>query len=245
MLRVMTTPNHTGLRLCGSEEDLTALCDAVAALLYVEDVREDNDTITRVMSLCYELRQACRGQREYLEGTDGALCCAARLLWPEALFEVFALEDLLRLAEAPCSYLHMGHPALDEARRRQILRHWDETAALLRFFQSLVLAQLKKEIGPARYRRLFKNVAPSPLPDGVLRTEDYCLPYLDQLTVKYLRTRVDRRTSYLATVAERLFSAHPKNQQAQAQAQALADGSGTQPNEVCLNHLAYPDEVVW
>lgn len=247
MLKVASTENRTGILLSGNWEDLNALYDAISNLLGEEGFYKGYDDVsTRILGLSYELRHAYQGDRETFSSEDGTPCYATRLLWPEVLFDTYALCDYVTLAKGKKSYLRAEIPDLNEEVRRHFAERLDTDIALIRFFQCLVWAELKKVIGEKRYKKLpeyFELHSFFGAATGDFK--NYCLPYLDMLNVKYLRTKPERRESFLATTAGRIISMDAEYQQIKKEIEAYAVENDIPVTEVSIGNYDYPEEIVW
>lgn len=253
MLRIACTENKTGVTLSGDWTDLDTLYDAVCHVVGEEDCYEGyEDAGTYLMSLCYELRHARQGDRETFQSEDGSPYYATNLLWTEILFDACALCDFITLTRGKKSYLRAPLPAIDEQEkgylqegRQYVLSRMDQDIAVVRFFQSLVWAELKKTIGEKRYRRLPETMELRSFWGTASDFKGYCFPYLDMLGRSYLRAKPERRASYLATVAEKILLKDYEYDEIKKEVAAYAKENNIPQREVIVGSHKWPEEIVW
>ena len=147
MITISNTENLAGVCISGDYYDLYKLVQAFHTITineFTEQYIQYHDISTRVLGLCYHLRQAMQGNREVELKNNGmtdeqmkhfALITPKHnvyykcyCLYPEMFFIVLALN---RLVEIRIRYLSKQKQAQDNAFDRKVI--WDETIAIIRF----------------------------------------------------------------------------------------------------------------
>lgn len=170
MLSVQMTPNLLGFMISGTYDDLDTLYDAIWNLSiadadYPDDSRmrgtfDELAMSTRLLALNYDLRHAYQGDRDvklvpngmdkYLADYHGLplvecdVVYSVKVLYPEAMYELLALDYLMRKREG----------ALGKNETAEL----DTTINHVRLYRSLVVAAVRKNASPGRLTRIVQQV---------------------------------------------------------------------------------------
>lgn len=209
MIIVRNTPQLAGVEVLGDRLDYERLYEALHTVVGTENEMPDFSCAgTRVLGICYDLRHALQGDRE-IEFVDNGLDAGMkkqlavlapdknvylkiRVLWPELLFGMMAINDLIRLyavKRARRSYDRMLDKSLV----------WDEAVAVCRLFQSAVAGCLRQTVPAAAFARM-NNLMNRDYP----WMEFYTRQYVDLLNVRYIGMDRDKRLKSLPVIAKRL-----------------------------------------
>lgn len=256
MITIENTENLAGVRITGDRNDLEALVDAFYAVTIQEDDARNQiyyDNSTRVLGLCYDLRHAAMGDRdiELVEnGMDRELmkahktitpeqnvCYAVNYLYPEMIFVVAALNELIEI------YMKKNSkPKIDYrgALNKNII--WDTHIATLRTFQASFSNCVRGSLTPATYTRWLNMI--NDRYTSVLRM---CGHYLDYINLEYLKLDKDKRlkklTSYSKSIVEYLYA--PVHERLLRDVKIAAEHYGCSPSELRMRDLEYPEDIAW
>jgi len=114
MIFVKNTPNNTGVAVYGDYRDFSGLYEALHDIVGNEEEFSDHEmSRLRVLGVCYDLRHAMMGDREYefvdngmddntkrklsVLTPDKNIYLKINVLWPELLFVMMALNDFILL----------------------------------------------------------------------------------------------------------------------------------------------------
>jgi hypothetical protein len=114
MIYVENTPNNTGVAVYGDHRDFEGLYEALHDIVGNEDEFLNHEMVRiRVLAVCYDLRHAMMGDREFefvdngmddfkmrklsVIAPDKNVYLKINVLWPELLFVMMALNDFILL----------------------------------------------------------------------------------------------------------------------------------------------------
>ena len=156
------------------------------------------------------------------------------ILWPEALFEVIALNGVIR----------------QHASKRKLVMFsdmepkvcaWDPVYSQIRIFQSAVLKALREIQEPALHARQVKAIA-----EHYGYYDDYCTQFVDELNLAHLQLPSEKCVAHVATVVRRLTSHSAAYDRVERAVMEVARRRGVHPSEVRVAERL-PDgyEVEW
>jgi hypothetical protein len=156
------------------------------------------------------------------------------ILWPEALYEVIALNGVIR----------------QHASKRKLVMYsdmepkvcaWDPVYSQIRIFQSAVLKALREIQEPALHARQLKAIA-----EHYGYYNDYCTQFVDELNVTHLQLPPEKCVAHVATVVRRLTSRSSAYDRVERAVMEVVRRHGVHPSEV-RGVERYPDgyEIEW
>lgn len=148
MISIKATENNTGVSIIGDFNDFQKLYDSLHMIVGNEDeFRSYEDVRTRVLGLCYDIKHALLGDREFEFVDNGLddyhkvklsmisssknLYFKINVLWPEVIFIAIVLNDFLKLYAGKKA--KRAYEVFTEKKTA-----WDSTIAMIRLFQSCV-----------------------------------------------------------------------------------------------------------
>ncbi|WP_342528196.1 hypothetical protein MKY84_04965 [Chryseomicrobium sp. FSL W7-1435] len=200
MLRMESTEHNAGIRLAGDYNELEHLYEALHAVVGTEFEYDDYEASRlRVLGVCYDLRHAMMGDRgavalpngysrdigKFLNtiGPDKNMYFTCEVLWPEAIFIMFTLDDFIRLYE-----------------KKMKTHVWDSTVMTVRLFQSAIAKCFEETVPENKFKnakRYFKSYAPG-------KYNRFTTMYVDDLNITHLEMTPERRVNQLSILVKRL-----------------------------------------
>jgi len=216
---------------------------------------ERDDIRTRILGLPYDLRHAMMGDRdtewvdagrqsslmaELLTEDSGAVPIRPafnaynrfEILWPEVLFQVIALNGVIRrLPRKRRLDIYGSMESLEAA--------WDPDIAQIRFFQAAVLKALRAVTTPIVHRRMVRRIESSSQ-----YPTDYCFQYVDHLNFEHLQRSPAKRLSSLGSIVQKLSEDSEEYLRIRGEILGYARSKGVDPEQVTLRR-DYPDVYEW
>lgn len=239
MLIAEPTPNLTGVLLIGDTEDFEDLYEAIHKILAEENIPKEYFNVRiRLLSLCYDLRHARMGNRNaffkshgltveqmaYLSlvGPNQNLYLSFETLWPELLFEVFALEDFIQI------YTKKNKP-----------HNWDATIITVRKFQSIIGKLLEELLTPRQFSTIKKAMS-----SRSLHFKDFFTQYVDILNNDWIKMDKQLRMKYLSIFAKRLTQPNTEYESVKKDILQAAKEHNCHPSEIEFS-VEYPEQIEW
>lgn len=227
MIRIEHTPKHAGARISGDFYDFEDLYDALHQIARDEEELEGyGGSRLRILSTCYEMRQALmgnRGTREVPNGSGTNLYYTVDVLWPEMLFISFVLNDFI------------GH--------YDALHDWDPDVAAVRKFQSAVARCLADTLPPARFRDLKKYINPHGM-FAKNKYQSYLVQYVDSLNIEHLRLPPHKRLSHISAAAKCTGELDHFYYAFRSEFLDASEETGVHVSQLRYGE-EYPDEIEW
>lgn len=249
MITVKSSEHHTGIIVSGDYQDMNALYDALHVIVGDEEEYKAYESARlRVLGVCYDIRHSLMGDREVplIENgmgremkkrlnvitPDHNLYFITKVIWPEMLFVLMALNDFVKL--------HISKLTKKDYRGAMHKNAvWDPSIAAIRQFQSAIVREIAPLVTPPTYARMM-NVMLSEF-RGFNR---YTSQYVDVLNVEWIVTAPDKRLKALSSVAKRIAEKGDAYQKLRAQVQASA--AHFQTTEMNISSpVDYPEEIEW
>lgn len=238
MLTMMSTPNHTGVKISGDYFDLDELNQAFYNVIGKEDQYLDFEgSRRRILGVSYEIRHAAQGDRnvEFVfnglhEHTmkehgfiapDKNIYFSVEILWPELIYAAIALKDFVSLYQ-----------------KRISQSIWDLHLPVIYRFQSLVLDCLRGHIPDNEYETV---LAAFSQPTTV---DDYAVQYVDLLNLKYIGMTKEQRERSLSAIAMKLAVQDKEYQAFRQQVLAAANPAKKPIHEIEIA-AEYPEDFEW
>lgn len=238
MLQIKPTPNYAGVTITGDFEDFDQLYESLHMIVGTEDEHSNYfDTRIRVLGLCYDLRHANMGHRDYnfkdhgldadtmkwmgVIGPKQNLYLSFNTYLPELLFITMALNDFIDM------YL------MNKATHR----FWDKNVTTVRAFQATFMASLSEVLKPQTFKMMQNNMSQKYGPNF----SNYFTAYIDQLNVRFLKWDADKRYNNISIIAKRIAEQGKPYQKVVEQIMEVAREEDCHPSEIRFAE-AYPDE---
>lgn len=239
MLSIQSTEQLTGARVSGDFWDLDELINAIYKITGDENKYYDYQGARfRILSICYNLRQATRGAHQLEFVSNGLnksvltqhglifpnknVYFATEVLWPELIFTAIALNDFIRL-----------HQELIDS------SDWNMDIAAVRKFQSAVADCLEQELKEEEYLVFIRTLhTKSPL------TFRYATQYVDILNLEYIQLDLEERKARLASFALRFMLEDDEYVALKSQLMKAAITTKKALHEIEIT-AKYPETILW
>lgn len=251
MIFAKNTPNNTGIAIYGDFMDFENLYEALHNVVGDEDeLIGYYSARIRVLGVCYDIRHALMGDREYefvdngldedkkrrmeLLAPDKNMYLKIYVLWPEMLFIMIALNDFLELYAKKQAKAKYSSNLYAEAKVS-----WDNTIAQVRILQAAVAECLKLTISEAAYARLL-NV----MNGRYVSSYRYITQYIDVLNDKFINMNAEKRLKSISTFAKRISQPDKEYKELEADLREEARRRNCNVNELQLA-IDFPEEIEW
>lgn len=238
MLTMMTTPNHTGVKISGDYFDLDDLNQAFYQVIGKDGQYHGYEGARmRILGISYEIRHAAQGDRNVefvfnglhdhtkkqhgFIAPDKNIYFSVEILWPELIFAAIALKDFVSLYQKNSS--------------KSI---WDIHLPVIYRFQSLVLDCLQGHIPDDQYETILKAF------NQPVTMDDYAIQYVDLMNLKYIGMTKEQREQSLSTIAIKLAVQDKEYQAFRQQVLAAAAPGKRQIHEIEVS-AEYPEDFEW
>ena len=249
MIKIKATENFAGVEISGEYNDFDNLYETLHKMTGTEgEYPYYKASITRVYNLCYELRHAMMGDREYINEENGVydhtfnmhqiilpkvnVHIKFNMLFPELLFIVMALNDLLdRYA------MKISKEKFSVYESKECLM--DTNIATIRLFQGRVMLCIKELVSDNLYSRILKQMT-----DKYHNFYMYHHQYIDLLNIKHIKMTAEKRQKNLSIIVKRLYE---KNDDYESLSMELEDASieyNCDPSELRFAE-EYPENIGW
>ncbi|UOY91145.1 hypothetical protein MUG87_11290 [Ectobacillus sp. JY-23] len=232
MIHMKATNDGVGVTVYGDHWDIGMLVKVLKQVAENETEPQYNGTKVRLLCLCYDLYGALMGNRDvtYLNLHKGLFAAAygeswepqkslyvgTRILWPELLFIIMALNELVK---------------------QDKYAEWDESASCIRLFQSAAITCLQRNLPPETFAEV---VSLMQSPGFSIR--GYTGQYIDVLNAEFLNMDPDNRLSSIPQAARRIAEQEDDYQDVQHTVRKTALRQNCCTWDVRLN-VRYPEEV--
>jgi len=249
MIKIKATENFAGVEITGEYNDFDNLYETLHKMTGSEgEFPYYKGIISRVYNLCYELRHAMMGDREYVNEDNGVhdhtfnmhqiilprvnVHLKFNILFPELLFIVMSLNVLLKKYAAKIS---KDKFSLYESKECLM----DTSIATIRLFQGNVMACIKEHVSDNLYSRMLRQMT-----DKYHDFYNYHQQYIDLLNIKHIKMTAERRQKNLSIIVKRIYE---KNDDYQSLSMELEDASieyKCDPSELRFVE-EYPEDIEW
>ncbi|MBU9711187.1 DUF6904 family protein [Evansella tamaricis] len=251
MIVAKNTPNNTGIAVYGDYIDFENLYEALHDIVGEEGEFTGYDSARiRILGVCYDLRHALMGNREYefmengldedkkkrlnVLAPDKNMYLKIYVLWPEMLFVMIALNDFLeqyakRMVKNKYSLNLFSEPKVS----------WNKTVAQIKMLQAAVSECLKDTLSENAYARLL-NV----MNGNYVFTDRYLTQYIDHLNDKFMDMTNDKRLKNISTFAKRIAEKDKEYRALERDLQEEAKRRNCNVNDLRLA-IDYPEEIDW
>ncbi|MGO1372361.1 MAG: DUF6904 family protein [Senegalia sp. (in: firmicutes)] len=249
MLYMENTQKNLGVSLYGDYLDFENLYKALHKIIGDEDeYRNFYSSQMRVLGLCYDIRHAMQGDRDYTFVENGInddilkfnsfiapkqnVYLKVNIFWPEMLYIQMVLNDFLQL------YARKNSSAYVDIFKDQP-NIWDNNIATVRLFQSQFKKCLKDTITKGRYGRLLSYMI-----NDYTRFSGYLTQYLDLLNIKFVNLDKDKRLEKISVFGKRLVEKGKGYLDLEEQFELAAEEYNCSIFELRLNE-EYPEDIEW
>lgn len=197
MLLIENTPNNLGVTISGDYQDFEGLYEALHVV--VSDDEYLPAARLRILGVCYDIRHALLGNRDYtfvpngltheikkhqkLAASDKNVYLMINVLLPEILFILYAL-NTLSLTYA--KNITKEKYAFDLLANSKLI--WDPTYTEVRKFQAAIAAGIKNTVTEHAYPRILNTM--NRRSAGV---EGYFTQYIDLLNHNFIELSAEKR----------------------------------------------------
>lgn len=248
MLFAENTPNNLGVTLCGDQKDFEYLYEALHMM--VEDEEYFSSARIRVLGICYDIRHALMGNREYqfvengltneikkyqgFIASDKNVYLKIYVLWPEMLFVLWALNDFSlhyakKITKNQSMYNLLTNPKLI----------WDRTYIQIREFQAAIADCIQETVMEHTFTRLINTMNRRSM-CGV----HYFTQYIDLLNIKFSEMDAEKRLKNISVYAKRIAEQSDEYQQLASEIRESAKKYNCSVDEIRLK-LEYPEDMEW
>lgn len=239
MLYAKHTPNHAGVALYGDYLDFQELYDALHTVIGGEDEYIAYQAVRiRILGLCYDIRHALMGNREFEFVDNGMdenkmkelamitpkknLYIKFPVLWPEMLFVIMCLNDFILLYQKKSKHAE-----------------WDQTIAVVNKFQAAVAQCLKEVATDLSYRRMMKLVT-----HDYIWFDGYTTQYIDILNAKFLAMNKEKRLKNITVIGKKIAEQGDEYRKVRAEIQEEALRCNCSLDEIQYE-WEYPEFIQW
>lgn len=251
MIFVRNTPNNAGAAIFGDFADFEGLYEALHTVVGEEDEFVAYDAARlMVLSVCYDIRHALMGDREF-EFVDNGLdeekkrrsstiapdknvYFKMNVLWPQILFVVMALNEFVELyARKRTKNRYSINPYTAEK------TVWDISVAQVRMLQAAVLTCLQETIPEGAFIRMRKIMN-----RNSLSCDHYATQYIELLDYKFIKMGKEKRLKNISIFAKRIAESGREYRDLlfQLKEEAKEQDCGVDDLQLALD---FPDEFEW
>lgn len=261
MLRVKSTKNNTGITISGDYNDLCELYESMGELTGTEKSYPGYECVNfNCLGFAYDIRHAFMGDREVELVDNGVnrdiekyhsmimpsknLYFSVNVFWIEAMFIVLAMNDYIELAEEPKTYskrLKNLPEEVSQAHKKKITY----SIAVVKVFQAAVWQEFRNFVGDNRFNRIYKKTLNEYDFINNIHYNGFCTQYLDELTVKYINTSVNKRPTKLAACIRSIVEKSDEYLVVEREIKKFARENNIPISEVRLADVEYPEEIEW
>ena len=261
MLKIKSTKNNTGITISGDYEDLNALYECMGDLTGFECAYERYEgVLLNCLGFAYDIRHAFMGDREVAMIDNGVhdemqrwhgmimpkknIYYSVNILWPQAMFVVLAMNDYIELASDPKAYAKVlaGLPEESVVEQKNRLPY---SVAVVKLFQTLVWQAFREVVGENRYTRIYKKTVNEYTFVKKLEYRGFCTQYIDDISVKYIGTAVEKRQTKLAACIRSIVEKSKDYYDMERSIRNYATLNNVTVTELRLEGVEYPEEIEW
>lgn len=252
MLFAVNSPNNLGVFIYGDYQDIESLYEAIYDVLGDEyEYPSYSGAKLRVLGVCYDLRHALMGDRDYefvdngmdddkkrrmsLLVPDKNLYLKIEVLWPEMIFVMLALN---RFIELYAGKLHGNGLQSDLFSGKQVV--WESSIPQVRLLQSRVWDCLRENLSPQACARINNLINDNE--NGIL--VDYLTQYLDLLNMRFMKMGKEKRLKSISLLTKRMVEGNTEYLTYYHTIYSEAKRRNCSLEDLRLV-IDYPDDVEW
>ncbi|WP_298825348.1 hypothetical protein [uncultured Planococcus sp.] len=243
MLKINNTPHYAGVTVAGDYQDLDELYEALHLIVGEEGELPSYDSVRlRVLGVCYDIRHSLMGGRGAIVvpngfdrerarsmpiiGPETNIYLTFEVMWPELLFVSFSLNDFIQLYEKRTN----THP-------------WDPTIIAVRKFQGAVVRCLQETLSESKFGHIKKYIRPW-MNYSYGLYNNYPTQYVDQLNIKFLKMKPEKRLTNISIMAKRLGQLDHNYMEAREAIRNAAAELNVHESEIRFKE-EYPEDFEW
>ena len=250
MIKVTSTPNNLGARVSGSFDDFSRLYDAIHEVAGMEgEYKRHTCSFFRTLGFCYDLRHAIQGDRQFefcenrldenmplpgnMIASSRNLRMAFDTMWPEMLFVMAALNDLIIL------YSH-------KLTREKVLFMcdkniaWDGNIAAVRGLQAAVADHFRATLAAPAYSKI-NNALNRGYSITVL--DGYAGQYIDILNHRFAKLDRKARLTTLPGFAKKITEMNAEYRELKDFVETEAKKKGCDISDIRLAGYDVPEDI--
>jgi len=251
MIFIRNTPNNAGVAIYGDYNDFEGLYEALHDVVgYEGEYAHYEGARLRILGVCYDLRHALMGDRDYefvengmdedkrrkmsVLAPDCNLYLVAHVLWPEILFVTMALNVFLEVYVLKQVKASGSGELFDD---KKVI--WDKNIAQVRMLQAQLAETLQNTVSKNAYARIHNL-----LNDYHIMLIEYITQYLDILNVRFLKMNKEKRLKNISISAKRIANPNEEYFFLMHQVRKEADRLNCCAEDLRIN-LEYPEDIDW
>ncbi|MRX72825.1 hypothetical protein GJU40_11775 [Bacillus lacus] len=239
MINARNTPNMAGLIVSGDYLDFEQLYEALHSIL--PDEGEDylyESARLRVLGLCYDIRHAMMGNREFeykenglhrdimlhrgIVGSEKNIYFSFQTFYPEMLFNLMALNHFVENVK----FANRQYPL-------------DRKVMTVKNFQASILECLQSTLSAQKFLNTVRSINTSSR-----NLSNYTTQYLDLLNIRYLDWEPEKREKNISIIAKRLAERGDEYLAVRREVQDAAAKYDCHPSDIRLAE-EYPEDIDW
>lgn len=249
MIKVDNTKNSLGVSILGDYNDFEQLHQSLHNIIGDEDENISYySSRLMVLGLCYDIRHAMQGDREYeliSSGVDNDIMKLIKKIlpknnvylkinffWPDILFIQMVLNDFI---------MNYASKQSKEYSNKLIDRNniWDINIATVRNFQATINECIKRTIPETKYSRVI----------GVMTNkynnfDNYLLQYINKLVFDFIDMKPDERINKISIIVKRLCEKGKDYKKLEKSLIEAAKEYDCHITDLSLNE-EFPEEIEW
>ncbi|MDC3418073.1 DUF6904 family protein [Aquibacillus salsiterrae] len=249
MLFAENTPNNAGVKIYGDFMDFENLYESLHEVVGEEgDYPAYQGGQLRVLGVCYDIRHAIMGDREFhfvdngldqdkmrrtsMITSDKNLYMSFYVYWPEVLFVNMVLNDFTHIYAA-----QKTNKAYNRLTHKNTI--WDSTIAQVRMFQAAIAKVIKSSVSESSYARVI----------GLMNSDyndmaHFTTQYLDLLNIKFLKMDKEKRQKNITVMIKRLAEKGKEYQDVKREVEEAAREYKCSTEDIRLK-VEYPEDIDW
>lgn len=261
MLKIESTKNNTGVTISGDYDDLNTLYECMGNLTGFENAYEGYEgVILNCLGFMYDIRHAFMGDREVAMIDSGVhdemqkwhgmimpkknMYYSVNILWPQAMFIVLAMNDYIELAGDPKNYAKVLAELPKEVAEKQ-KKCLPYSIAVVKLFQALMWQAFREVVGDNRYNRIYKKTVNEYTFIKKLEYRRFCTQYIDDISVKYIKTAVEKRPTKLAAYIKNIVEQSKDYYDMKESIREYAIRNNIAVTDIHLADIEYPEQIEW
>lgn len=251
MIFIRNTPNNAGVAIYGDYNDLEGLYEALHDIVGEEgEYLHYEGARLRILGVCYDLRHALMGDRDYefvdngmdedkrrkmsLLSPDCNLYLVIYVLWPEILFITMALNVFVEVYALKQVKASGSGELFDD---KKVI--WDINIAQVRILQAHLAEVLQGTLSKHSYARIHNL-----LNENRVMIIKYITQYLDILNARFLKMDKEKRLKNISISAKRIADPNEEYFYLKHHLRKEADRLNCCVGDLRVN-IDYPEDIVW
>lgn len=245
MIKAEVTKNYNGITISGDYYDLSELVDAIYTITNIYDTSDKYYTFsTFFLGLCYDIRHASMGDREFelidtglkednwfdLDHKSKNIYFSFNYVMVGLLFPIFGF--IYRKDELLEMYLNKNRTNVNEVIRTK------KAIGILTSFCTLIIEKFYEFIGDDEASKLHRCASKN------LFVNDFLGPFISKCDIDYLNTNKDKKKRKIVNILNHII----KQDSVYTNMKEVYEDYAFE-NNICINALdynvEYPEEIDW